>query len=185
MGHLDSMTWNTCGLRLPQVLKHIGKRSMVIALQEVRPPKHTAWAGMCGYMVVCEERADAQSCCAIAVRNDVLKHYKLNVNPRGEALDRYRLGRRRERDAFGLRLHPHRGQQGLQRRGDGAQGRVGAELRYRGGRLKLEDDEGQLDDHLQAHIGHDYNIGEHENLETKFKKERDTCWKSGPILCKR
>lgn len=30
-------------------------------------------------MVIDEEKADAQSGCAIAVRNDVLEHYKLNV----------------------------------------------------------------------------------------------------------
>lgn len=58
---------------MAQVLKHIGKRVMAIALQEVRPPR-------CGYMVgIYEERLDAQSCCAIAVRNAVLKRKKLNI----------------------------------------------------------------------------------------------------------
>lgn len=52
----DFSTWNTCGARLAQVMKHIKKGVMVVALQEVRPPRGTAWASMHGYVVFFEER---------------------------------------------------------------------------------------------------------------------------------
>lgn len=72
------MTWNTCGARLAQVLKHMGKRVMVIALQEVRPPRHTAWASMDTRL---STRRDSTRRIERQMRNEVLSRDRLERRP--------------------------------------------------------------------------------------------------------
>lgn len=108
---LDIMSWNVNGARLAQVMHNIERRVHVIALQEVRTPRASSWASMCGHV---EGAGDGGERRRHGDPHGLLKKYKLKVI---EARRDYMLVKLQdgERVRAGLHLHSAGGQPLLQR----------------------------------------------------------------------
>lgn len=79
LASVDITSRNVSGARLSQVVKKVGRRVQVIALQELRTLRAPSWARTKGYVIVWKEREGRESGVATAIRNDLLKKYTLKV----------------------------------------------------------------------------------------------------------